>query len=81
MTLVGLAISELIFSVMEITEEEKCTDWTARIFSHLAGLVICFVVDRVVRLNDIISKLNSKVVIYSKKREYLSLGSSRRFSK
>ncbi|KAL5106209.1 Mediator of RNA polymerase II transcription subunit 23 [Taenia crassiceps] len=61
MTLVGLAISELIFSVMEITEEEKCTDWTARIFSHLAGLVICFVVDRVVRLNDIISKLNSKI--------------------
>uniref|UniRef100_A0A158R710 Mediator of RNA polymerase II transcription subunit 23 n=1 Tax=Taenia asiatica TaxID=60517 RepID=A0A158R710_TAEAS len=62
MTLVGLAISELIFSVMEITEEEKCTDWTVRIFSHLAGLVICFVVDRVVRLNDIISKLNSKVL-------------------
>ncbi|VDM17460.1 unnamed protein product [Hydatigera taeniaeformis] len=63
MTLVGLAVSELIFSVMEITEEEKCTEWTARIFSHLAGLVICFVVDRVVRLNDIISKLNSKVGI------------------
>ncbi|CUT99567.1 Mediator of RNA polymerase II transcription [Echinococcus multilocularis] len=61
MTLVGLAISELIFSVMEITEEEKCTDWTIRIFSHLAGLVICFVIDRVVRLNDIISELNSKI--------------------
>ena len=60
-SLLGLAISELIYSVMEITEEEKCIDWTGRIFSHLAGLVIRFVVDCIVRLSDIISKLNTKV--------------------
>uniref|UniRef100_A0A5K3FUZ1 Mediator of RNA polymerase II transcription subunit 23 n=2 Tax=Mesocestoides corti TaxID=53468 RepID=A0A5K3FUZ1_MESCO len=62
MTPVGLAISELIFSVMEITEAEKRTDWTIKVFGHLADLVICFVVDRIVRLDDIITKLNSKIV-------------------
>ena len=48
MSLVGLAISELIYSLMEITEEEKCLDWTGRIFNHLAGLVTRFVVDYIV---------------------------------
>ncbi len=61
MTPVGLAISELIFSVMQITEETKCVSWTMNMLGHLADLVICFVVDRIVRLNDIITKLNAKV--------------------
>ena len=64
MSLVGLAISELIYSLMEITEEEKCLDWTGRIFNHLAGLVTRFVVDYIVRLSDIITELSAKVAAF-----------------
>ncbi|KAM3183971.1 hypothetical protein ACTXT7_009296 [Hymenolepis weldensis] len=59
-TPMGQAVSDLIFVFMEVIETEKNTKWAVRIFSHLANLVISFILDRVVRLNDIISNLNSK---------------------
>lgn len=43
-------------------EAEKNTEWVIKLFSHLASLVINFILDRVVRLNDIIFNLNSKVL-------------------
>lgn len=59
-TPMGQAVSDLIFVFMGVIETEKNTKWAVRIFSHLANLVISFILDRVVRLNDIISNLNSK---------------------
>lgn len=57
----GQAISDLLFNLMETMEVEKDTKWGVRIFSHLANLVVSFILDRVVRLSDIISNLTSKV--------------------
>ncbi|KAM7539029.1 hypothetical protein Aperf_G00000047337 [Anoplocephala perfoliata] len=60
-TPLGQAISDLIFSLMEVMEAEKNTEWVTKLFSHLSSLVINFILDRVVRLNDIIFNLNSKI--------------------
>ncbi|VDN96143.1 unnamed protein product [Rodentolepis nana] len=60
-TPMGQAVGDLIFVFMETIETKKNTRWAVRVFSHLANLVISFILDRVVRLNDIISNLNSKI--------------------
>lgn len=57
----GLALSELIVQVMEMTEERDCFDWTHTMFEHLAVVAIHYVDQRATRVNEIIKRLNQRV--------------------